>query len=49
MAEFVLVHGGLAGAWCWELLEPELHRLGHRTLAMVKRYVTPEAGAMLTD
>ena len=34
MVEFVLVHGGLAGAWCWELLEPELHRLGHRTLAM---------------
>ncbi len=31
MADFVLVHGGLAGAWCWALFEPELHRLGHRT------------------
>jgi pimeloyl-ACP methyl ester carboxylesterase len=34
VAEFILVHGGLAGAWCWELLEPELHRLGHVTRAM---------------
>ena len=31
MADFVLVHGGLAGAWCWALFEPELQRLGHRT------------------
>jgi len=34
MADFVLVHGGLAGAWCWELLVPELARLGHRSTAM---------------
>ena len=34
MANVVLVHGGLCGAWCWALLEPELERLGHapRTL-----------------
>lgn len=31
MADFVLVHGGLCGAWCWERFEPELQRLGHRT------------------
>lgn len=34
MADFVLVHGGLCGAWCWELFEPELQRLGHRTHAL---------------
>jgi pimeloyl-ACP methyl ester carboxylesterase len=34
MAEFILVHGGLHGAWCWELLETELGRLGHKTHAM---------------
>jgi pimeloyl-ACP methyl ester carboxylesterase len=26
---FVLVHGGFHGAWCWELLIPELERRGH--------------------
>lgn len=31
MVDFVLVHGGLAGAWCWKLFQPELQRLGHRT------------------
>lgn len=31
MADFVLVHGGLCGAWCWARFEPELARLGHRT------------------
>lgn len=31
MVDFVLVHGGLAGAWCWSLFEPELQHLGHRT------------------
>lgn len=34
MAEFILVHGGLHGAWCWELLEAELARLGHRSFAV---------------
>lgn len=27
--EIVLVHGAYHGAWCWELLIPELERLGH--------------------
>jgi pimeloyl-ACP methyl ester carboxylesterase len=26
---FTLVHGGMHGAWCWELLVPELESLGH--------------------
>ena len=34
MAEFILVHGGGHGAWCWELLEAELARLGHVTHAV---------------
>jgi pimeloyl-ACP methyl ester carboxylesterase len=34
MADFVLVHGGLHGASCWDLLRPQLERLGHRTFAM---------------
>jgi pimeloyl-ACP methyl ester carboxylesterase len=34
MADYVLVHGGLHGASCWDLLRPELERRGHRTFAM---------------
>jgi len=34
MADFILVHGGLHGGWCWDLLRPELERLGHKTFAM---------------
>src|SRR5579859_6525427 len=34
MAHFILVHGGFHGAWCWELLQAELERTGHRTVAM---------------
>lgn len=26
---FVLVHGASHGAWCWDLLVPQLKRLGH--------------------
>ncbi|GAA4553635.1 alpha/beta hydrolase [Pseudonocardia xishanensis] len=33
MAEFVLIHGGMHGGWCWERLEPELARLGHTSVA----------------
>lgn len=28
-----LVHGAWHGAWCWDLLRPELENLGHRTIA----------------
>jgi pimeloyl-ACP methyl ester carboxylesterase len=31
---FVLVHGGFHGAWCWDLLIPELEKLGHQAVAM---------------
>ena len=34
MAEIMLVHGAMHGAWCWDLLRPELERLGHRTHAI---------------
>ena len=30
---FVLVHGASHGAWCWDLLVPELKRLGHEAVA----------------
>jgi pimeloyl-ACP methyl ester carboxylesterase len=31
---FVLVHGAWHGAWCWELLAPELEARGHHALAV---------------
>lgn len=34
MAVFGLLHGGFEGAWCWDLLRPELHELGHETVAV---------------
>ncbi|OBF15711.1 alpha/beta hydrolase [Mycobacterium sp. ACS4331] len=34
MSTFALVHGAWHGAWCWELLIPELHRRGHRAIAV---------------
>ena len=34
MADIVLVHGGLHGGSCWDLLRPELEQRGHRTFAM---------------
>ena len=34
MADFILVHGGLHGAVCWDLLRPELEKLGHGAFAM---------------
>lgn len=43
-ADFVLVHGIAHGAWCWELLEPELARLGHRTLTVDLPVDDPAAG-----
>jgi len=29
VSDIVLVHGAFHGAWCWDLLRPELERLGH--------------------
>ncbi len=34
MSNFLLVHGGFHGAWCWELLIPELKALGHAAEAV---------------
>jgi pimeloyl-ACP methyl ester carboxylesterase len=34
MTTFALVHGAWHGAWCWELLEPRLHALGHQVINM---------------
>jgi pimeloyl-ACP methyl ester carboxylesterase len=31
---FVLVHGASHGAWCWDLLVPELNQLGHEAVAL---------------
>jgi alpha-beta hydrolase superfamily lysophospholipase len=31
---FVLVHDAAHGAWCWELLIPELVKLGHEAVAI---------------
>ena len=43
--DFVLVHGSYHGAWCWELLRPELERRGHRVTAMDMPISDPAAGA----
>lgn len=34
MSLFCLVHGAYLGAWCWDLLIPELQAHGHKTVAM---------------
>jgi pimeloyl-ACP methyl ester carboxylesterase len=34
MATYGLVHGAWHGAWCWDLLVPELERRGHAAVAM---------------
>lgn len=33
MTTFALVHGGMHGAWCWDLLAPELAAAGHEVVA----------------
>ena len=33
MADFVFIHGGLHGAWCWNPLISELEKRGHRGFA----------------
>ena len=44
MATFVLVHGAWHGAWCWELLVPELERRGHRAVTVDLPTTDPDAG-----
>jgi len=43
--EFALVHGSYHGAWCWDLLRPELEALGHRVVAVDLPITDPSAGA----
>ena len=44
MTTFALVHGAFHGAWCWDLLRPELESRGHRAVAMDLPCDDPEAG-----
>jgi len=34
MASFLLVHGAMGGAWCWDRVRPGLEAAGHRTAAI---------------
>lgn len=45
MTTFVLVHGAWHAGWCWELISPELERLGHRVVAPDLPMEDPEAGS----
>jgi|HubBroStandDraft_6_1064221.scaffolds.fasta_scaffold152814_2 pimeloyl-ACP methyl ester carboxylesterase len=45
MSTFALVHGGAHGGWCWELVVPELERLGHSVVAPDLPFEDEEAGA----
>lgn len=43
--EIALVHGSYHGQWCWDLLKPELERLGHRVITMDLPISDPSLGA----
>jgi pimeloyl-ACP methyl ester carboxylesterase len=43
--DIVLVHGAYHGAWCWELLIPQLEGLGHTVLAVDLPISDPALGA----
>jgi pimeloyl-ACP methyl ester carboxylesterase len=34
MATFLLIHGAMGGAWCWERVIPGLEAVGHSTVAI---------------
>jgi pimeloyl-ACP methyl ester carboxylesterase len=42
--DIALVHGNFHGAWCWDLLRPELERLGHRVFTMDLPISDPTCG-----
>jgi pimeloyl-ACP methyl ester carboxylesterase len=44
VATFVLVHGSWHGAWCWDLLIPELEARGHEFVSMDLPIDDPAAG-----
>jgi pimeloyl-ACP methyl ester carboxylesterase len=43
--DIALVHGSYHGAWCWDLLRPELERLGHRVITVDLPISDPSLGA----
>lgn len=43
--DFALVHGSYHGGWCWDLLRPELEKLGHRVITMDMPISAPGLGA----
>lgn len=43
MSTFALVHGGGGSAWDWHLVEPELRRRGHDTVAVDLPVEVPDA------
>ncbi len=45
MSTFALVHGAYLGAWCWELLVPELKKFGHDAIVFDLPIEDAEAGA----
>lgn len=46
MSLFCLVHGAYEGAWCWNLLIPELEARGHQAIALDLPLEDPNAGAV---
>lgn len=44
MSDFVLVHGGMHGAWCWQFLREELEKRGHRVATPEVPLHDPAAG-----
>jgi pimeloyl-ACP methyl ester carboxylesterase len=44
MTTFALIHGSHHGAWCWELLVPELRARGHDAVAVDLPAEDPTAG-----
>lgn len=53
MANYLFIHGGWHGAWCWNRLVPLLEKQGHRLIALDLpshgRDKTPTAGVTMKD
>ena len=43
--DIALVHGNYHGAWCWDLLRPELEQRGHRVFLVDLPITDPAAAA----
>jgi pimeloyl-ACP methyl ester carboxylesterase len=44
LSTFVLVHGAFHGAWCWDLVRPDLEAAGHAVIAIDLPCDDPSAG-----